>query len=61
MPAGHAAHVSVEEIDAWRPFEVRYVYPIEEQLSIIFRGGPWERYRISDEAGCLLVSEPDHG
>jgi hypothetical protein len=53
--------VSVEEIDVWRPFEVRYVYTIEEQLSIIFSGGPWEGYRISDEVGCLLVSEQDHG
>jgi hypothetical protein len=61
MPARHAARVSVEEIDAWRPCEVRYVYPLEEQLSIIFSGGAWEGYRISDEAGCLLVSERDHG
>ena len=61
MPACHASRVSVEEIEAWRPFEVRYVYPLEEQLSIILRGGPCERDRISDEAGRLLVSGRDHG
>ena len=61
MPACHASHVFAEEIEAWRPFEVRYVYPLEEELSILLRGGPCEQYRVTDEAGCLLVSEREHG